>query len=221
MSRHAMPWGTIDPLMTALAPVDEAFREVERYWGVGRLERLVSAATLESYRRGWTQWRKAIETGDTLAVQMLGPKMIAALQIMGREATAAGHKAISVDAFEAVMADGRVLVVVRTTAEAHRLARGRDLGADGDLPPDIASAVHHQRAGRELVVWTMSELARVLPALDVVNEIKRSWPGALITSGPTTGENDANDWATGDPLRQAIEGQPERPTKRQPKGKTA
>jgi hypothetical protein len=60
----------------------------------------------------------------------------------------------------------------------------------------------------------MAELARVLPALDVVNEIKRTCPGALITSGPYTAECDATDWATSDPVRAAIEMNPERPSSR-------
>lgn len=212
--RPATPWGH-DEIMAALTPVDQKFREVELFWGVGRLERLVSPGTLESYRRGWEQWRAAIESGDTYAVQSLGPKMIGALGYMDREAKAAGHGPICVDTWEALLPDNRVLCIVRTNAEAHRLAAAARLGDDGTLPPDIASAVHHQRAGRELVIWTMAELARVLPALDVVNQIKRTWPGATIVSGPVTGETDASDWATGDPVRAAIEHNPEPPSKRQ------
>jgi hypothetical protein len=34
---------------------------------------------------------------------------------------------------------------------------------------------------------------------------------------PHSGESDATDWATGDPLRAALEMEPERPSKRQPK----
>jgi hypothetical protein len=214
------PWSH-DAIMAALTPVDQRFRDVELYWGVGRLERLVGAATLQSYKRGWEQWRAAIESGDTYAVQSLGPKMIHALDFMDREAKAAGHKPLCADTWETMLPDGRVLCIVRTNAEAHRLARADKLGEDGTLPPDIASAIHHQRQGRELVIWTIGELARVLPTLDVVNEIKRTWPGAVITSGPHTGESDANDWATGDPLRAALEINPDPPSTRQPKKEPA
>jgi hypothetical protein len=213
MTWPATPWGH-DAIMAALTPVDQKFREMEVFWGTGRLERLVGAKTLESYRRGWIAWREAIENADAYAVQTIGPRMILALEIMDREAKAAGHGPICVDCWEARLPDDRVLCIVRTNAEAHRLAAAAKLGEDGTLPPDIASAIHHQRAGRELVIWTMAELARVLPALDVVNEIKRTWPGALITSGPITAEGDATDWATGDPVRAAIEFGPEPPSKR-------
>src|SRR5689334_4945683 len=94
-----------DRLVAALAPVDQAFRESEKRHGVGRLERLVSAATLASYRRGWIAYRAAIESGDAAAVEQIGPKMIAALKYMAAEAEAAGHKPLSVDAWEAPMED--------------------------------------------------------------------------------------------------------------------
>jgi hypothetical protein len=78
--------------------------------------------------------------------------MIAALDFMSREATAAGHTAISADTWETMLPDGRVLVVVRTNAEAHRVAAAARLGDDGTVPPDVASVIHHQRAGREIVI---------------------------------------------------------------------
>src|SRR3954452_15104014 len=114
-----------DRLVAALAPVDQAFFESEQRYGVGRLERLVSAATLASYRRGWIAYRAATEAGDASAVEQIGPKMIAALKYMAAEADAAGHKPLSVSAWEAAMADGTVLVVVRSQAEAHAIARDK------------------------------------------------------------------------------------------------
>jgi hypothetical protein len=199
-----VPWQH-DAMMAAITPVDEAFRRIEMKYGVGRLERLVSSATLEAYRRGWLKWREAIEGHDTPAAQSLGPKMIAALRFMEKEADAAGAEPLSVETWEAVMADGRVLVVVKTTAEASEVGRAAKLGLDAELPPDLTRILEHQRAGREVVVWTMGELARVLPTFDMIGQIKRTWPGAVITSGPVTGENDASDWATGNPVRAIIE----------------
>ena len=51
--------------------------------GGANLERLVSPATLASYRRGWTAYRQAITDGDASAVEDLGPKMIQALAFCG------------------------------------------------------------------------------------------------------------------------------------------
>ena len=175
-----------DRLVLALQPVDEAFRQSEARWGVARLERLVSPATLASYRRGWTAYRQAITDGDASAVEELGPKMIKALAFMAKEAEALGHQPLSVDAWEAATADGRILVIVRTQAEAHALARAPD--------------------GRGTVVYTMDEIARLLPALDAVNIVKANFPGAeaVSLSGVQMSEGRVSDWATQDPLEDVL-----------------
>jgi hypothetical protein len=201
-----VPWGS-DELMAAIIPVDEAFRNMEWKWGVGRLERLVSEPTLASFRRGWIKWKEAINSNTVPMIRLLAPLMIAALSYMDQEATNLGHKQLAAEVWEHRLSDDTVLVVVRTTAEASRIARAVNLNGDGSLPPDLASVIEHQRAGRELIVWTMGELARVLPEypFDTVDMVKRCFPGALIVSGPTIGENDAADWVSGDDLRAVIE----------------
>lgn len=185
-------------LIAALAPIDQAFFESEQRYGVGRLERLVSAATLASYRRGWFAYRAAIEIGDAPAVELIGPKMIAALKFMAAEADAAGHKPLTVHAWEAPLDDGAVLVLVRTQAEAHAIARDRS-------------------DSRAKVVWTLAELARVLPRLQMTHTIKDAFPGAAVVhvggdavkSGVQLSEGAVHDWATSDPLAPRLHGHPE------------
>lgn len=183
-----------DRLVLALAPADEAFRQSETKWGVGRLERLVSPATLNSYKRGWDKYRVAVVDGDAAAVEALAPKMIAALRYMDAEATAAGHAPLSVDRWEAATDDGRVLVVVRTQAEAHAVAQAeRDAVANGTAPRDV-------------ICWTMEELARVVPRINAINDVKLAFPGAEVRriSGVQMSENQVADWATSDPLYEVI-----------------
>jgi hypothetical protein len=195
----------IDTMIAILTPVDEAFRTVDKTWGVGRLERLVSTKTLESYHRGWTQWRQAIDTHDTATAKVLAPKMLAALKFMEAEAQRSGHPPLDVNTWETQLPDGRVLCIVRTCAEAHRIAQALANikvppgDPDENLPPDLLLLVKHQQEGREIIVWTLAELAMVLPKLDVLNAIKVAWPGATVTRGPITSENQAHDWATSDP----------------------
>ena len=161
----------------------------------------MSAATLASYRRGWVAYRAAIETGDASAVELIGPKMIAALTFMAAEADAAGHKPLSVDAWEAPMEDGTVLVVVRTQAEAHAIARDKS-----DM--------------RAKTVWTLAELARMLPRLEMTHAIKEAFPGAAVvrvgghpvTSGVQMSEGEVSDWAKADPLAPVLYGHPARIT---------
>jgi len=81
-----------DRFKLALTPVDQAMWASEQKWGVGRLERLISQPTLQAYKRGWDQYRTAIEDSDPDALAVIGPKMIAALTFMDHEATAAGHQ---------------------------------------------------------------------------------------------------------------------------------
>ena len=152
--------------MLALSPVDEAFRASEQRWGVGRLERLQSAAVLQSYQRGWDAYRAALDDGDGEALEAIGPKMIAALAFMDQQATVAGHQPLAPDTWEATMADGTVLMVVRTQAEASaviRASRAADgLSYETTLPPDLAITVRQQHEGRALTVWTMAEVAALI-----------------------------------------------------------
>jgi len=104
------------------------------------------------------------------------------------------------------MPDGRILVVVNSTAEASAIAAAAKLGPDATaVPPDLVPVIRHQQAAREVIVWTMGELARILPKFDLVNQVCRTWPGAKVTTGPVTGENDIHDWVTADPIRNVIE----------------
>lgn len=178
-----------DRLVAALSPADTAFRASETKWGVARLERLVSPATLLSYRKGWTLYRAAIDEGDAAAVERLAPKMVAALKAMDAEATAAGHAPLSVERWEAPLADGRVLVLVRTQAEAHAIARE---------PKD----------GRELVTYGIEEIARLLPLLDQINTVKFHFPGAeaIRVSGVQMSEGQVADFVRDDPLYEVLHG---------------
>jgi hypothetical protein len=205
-----------DRFRRALIPVDEAFWESEQRYGVGRLERIVSPATLAAYQRGWSAYRLALEEGDAAAVEQIGPKMIQALAVMDAEATAAGHKPLDVSTWETALPDGRVLVVVRTVAEASAVIRAEKavkavsaaprLGmtvvsdpvapeppsTETTLPPDIAVTVRQQHEGRALTVLTMAEVARLL----LLAEGKISgveWEGTPAHSGRQADEMAAHD----------------------------
>jgi hypothetical protein len=207
-----------DHFRRAMIPVDEAFWASEQRWGVGRLERLVSPATLAAYQRGWSAYRLALEEGDASAREAIGPKMIAALAFMDAEASAAGHKPLDVSTWETALPDGRVLVVVRTQAEASAVIRAEKapkaasaaprLGmtvvaetvapeapsTESTLPPDLAVTVRDQHEGRALTVLTMAEVARLL----LLAEGKVSgteWEGTAAHSGRQADEMAAHDLA--------------------------
>lgn len=179
-------------LTPALVPTDAAFTASEAKWGVGRLERLVSETTLMSYRKGWTAYRKAIEDGDILALQAIGPKMVAALAYMDREATTAGHQPLAVDVWEATLTDGTVLAIVKTMPEAHALVASKN--------------------GRQRLIYSLAEVARIIEHYEIANAVKLSFPGATIqpgekvVSGVQLAEGRASDWARDDPMYDLLHG---------------
>jgi len=187
----------VDRFRAALIPVDEAFWASEQRWGVGRLERLVSPATLASYRRGWDAYRRALEDGDPDALEAVGPKMVAALAFMTNEAEAADHKPLAPDTWETALPDGRVLVVCRTQAEASAVLRAANkaeggTSAETTLPPDLAMTIRHQHDGRALTVVSMAEVARLL----LLAEGRVSgvmWEGTPAPSGRQADEMAAHD----------------------------
>ena len=204
MTRMTRP-EDVDRFRRALIPVDQAFWESEQRFGVGRLERLVSPATLAAYQRGWTLYRAALEDGDGAALESVGPKMIRALEVMAAEAEAAGHKPLAPETWEAALPDGRVMVVVRSQAEASSLLRA-SRAADGlsyetTLPPDLAVTVRSQHEGRALVVLSLAEVGRLLMMAEG-RTVGVEWEGTATSgSGRQMDELAAHDLArSGYPL---------------------
>jgi hypothetical protein len=119
----------------SLTPIDAAFFASEQRWGVGRLERLVSPSTLAAYARGWDAYRQALDASDPDAVAEVGPKMIAALAFMDREAEAAGHQPLDVSCWETPLGDdGTILVLVRTQSEQAAVIRANNATVHTALP---------------------------------------------------------------------------------------
>ena len=200
-----------DRFRLSLVPIDQAFHASEQRWGVGRLERLVSPSTLAAYKRGWDQYRAAIEAGDGEAAEAIGPKMIAALKFMDAEATAAGHQPLTPDVWETPMADGTVLVICRTGAEASAVLRASS-ASDGasyetTLPPDLAITVRNSHEGRALTVWTMAEVARLIERHGSVAAEGVKWDGTPAPSGVQLAEGAAADIVrSGYPLNEPLAG---------------
>lgn len=202
-----------DRLKMALLGPDLAFWTSEQKWGVGRLERLISQPTLASFKRGWDSYRQALDEGDAPAVEAIGSKMCLALRVMDAEATAAGHKPLAPDTWEAAMPDGRVLVVCRTEAEAtaiQRAANGRRFTAGHDggmaieaastettLPVDLAVTIREQHEGRRLEVWTLAAIVRLVLKLGTLVPAEApesiAWEGSLAHSGVRLPEMAAAD----------------------------
>lgn len=171
-----------------LVPVDRAFRDMEAKWGTGRLETLVSPATLLSFKKGFGLYSQAITDSDVAAVRRLAPKIIQALQAMDAEATTAGHASLDPQVWEVLLPGGRVLAIGRTDADAMAAAR--------------------QREGRDMVTCSLAEIGRLWEAFEELNAIKREFPGAKVTRLARRDEGFAADFARTDPLTEYLHGDP-------------
>lgn len=206
----------------ALLAVDEVMWKMEQRWGVGRLERIVGPQTLLAYRRGWGRFRQALDTGDVVAMEEIGPKMIVALNIMDQEASQAGQPHLAPETWEVGMADGTVLVVVRTSAEASAIIRAEKTATgfskapgggfrvepgETGLPIDTAVTIRTQHEGRKLEVWTLAELARLVEKHGGVvgDRSQKHWQGEPAPTGRQLEEGSAADFARqGYPLAAAL-----------------
>jgi hypothetical protein len=166
-----------DRINAAIIGVDEAWRQAEAKWGVGRLPCLVSDATRLSMRRGMDKLQDAIARGNVEDIERIAPKIRAALAFMDQEAETAGHRPLAPEVWETRLEDGTVLAVVRTAADAHAV---------------VASA-------RKVECWTLEEIARVLPR-GATATIKAAFPGALVQKVAMRDEGFAMDWLTSSPL---------------------
>jgi hypothetical protein len=155
--------------------VDETIAASERRWGVDRLRLLVTDDLRARWDRQWQSWCRAVEANDLGGIQKHGAAVRRAVAALEAAATAAGAEPIAPTVWETTY-EGRVIAVVRTSAEAY--------------------AVTTQ--GRGLEVWTLDELVRVaLPRTEIVAATKEVFPGAEVVAykSPPT------DWASGgDPL---------------------
>ena len=178
-----------DRIMASVLSVDEAARAAERRWGVGRLLRLVSPATLLRFRQAHVLWTAAYShRRDAAQTERTSAMMIRAWQALDAEATAAGHEPLASTVWEGRTEDGRVLVIVRTSEEAMAVASAPD--------------------DRARTVWTVDELARCVAMLEPINAVKRCFPGATVTAVAPRGPGFVSDWATGDALAELLHDDP-------------
>lgn len=144
----------------ALGPFDTAARNIERRWGVNRLEGLVSTETAARYGSAIGKLNAAIDANDPAEVAARAAVCIRGMAAMDAEATAAGHHPIPSEAFE-VEVDGKVCAVL----------------ADGNQWPAYAA----MRPG--VRIYTLREVANALAAYgSTVAAIKDQWPGATVTA---------------------------------------
>jgi hypothetical protein len=130
-------------------------------WGAGRLRLLVGAELREKFDRQRYLFNQAIWHGDLEAIRREAARMVTAWQALDdRAAEAAGAAPLSLAVWEVALEDGSVAAIVRTPKEAKAVVRD----------------------GRQVVVYTLDELARILANYRAVSEAKAVFPGAIVTA---------------------------------------
>lgn len=171
-----------DRIQSVIAGVDAVAWEMELKWGVGRLRLLVSTDLRERFDRQLRRWSESVwpvngDQPDVDLVEQTGEATKRGWQALDQAAIDAGHKPLEPDVWETALPDGRVLAVVRSQAEAHKVA--------------------HERRG--IVIYTLEEVARLAMANDLVSRIKSEFPTAEVVGvrDPTAMQM---DWERGDEL---------------------
>lgn len=144
----------------ALGPFDTAARNMERRWGINRLEGLVSPETAARYGSAIAKLNAAIDANDPADTAARAAVCIRGMAAMEAEAIAAGHQPIKAEAWEFDM-DGKTCAVLRDDAAWPAYAAER---------PGVR-------------IYTLREVANALAAYgQTFAAVKDSFPGAQVTA---------------------------------------
>ena len=146
-------------VQSALTDFDRLVWEAERIWGVDRLPYLVSDELRQKWWGGIDRLNQAIRDNEPVMVRALVKNMIKGLAMLIAAAEQAGQLPLTPDIWETPLADGRVL----------RLVRGN---------PENS----YRTDDRNVLVWSLEEVARLVGQNDVINRAKELFPGAVISA---------------------------------------
>lgn len=158
-------------------PVDYLTSQMEGKWGCGRLRLLVSTSLREKFDRQRYLFNQAIWYGDLEAVRAQARRMMAAWTALDRAAEINHSLPLPDNHLECAMDDGTVVVIVPTAADWNESAA----------------------AGRQIVVYTLDELARMLSHYREVTRAKQALPGILVERVSRTIDDPLNALPTSRP----------------------
>jgi hypothetical protein len=142
----------------AIDGVDAIAVRMESKWGCGRLRLLVSTELREKFDRQRYLTNAAIWHGDLEEVRKQSERMVKAWMALDRAAEASGASKLDLRVWELSLEDGSVVALVQSYEDA--------------------KAVIAQ--GREVRVYDLDEIARILNHFHQVNEVKATFPGAKV-----------------------------------------
>ena len=153
--------------------------EMETKWGADRLRLLVSPELREKFDRQRYLFNQAIWHGELEAVRREAGRMVNAWIALDHAAESAGALKLSREVWEVALADGSVAAIVS----------------------DDSHAALVNAEGRQVAVYTLEEIGRLLSAHPHIVKTKQVFPGATVTAVRRSVENPLNAvWDTAQPL---------------------
>lgn len=138
---------------------DETAAEMEAKWGADRLRLLVSPELREKFDRQRYLLNQAIWHGELEDVRRETGRMVNAWAALDRAATATRKQPLAPAVWEIALGDGSVAAIV----------------------PDDARAALVNAEGRQVAVYTLEEIGRLLANYPEVAKAKLVFPGATVT----------------------------------------
>jgi hypothetical protein len=150
---------------------DETACEMEAKWGADRLRLLVSPELREKFDRQRYLFNQAIWHGELEDVRRESGRMVKAWLALDAAAGSAGKPKLSPRVLEVAIDGGRCVAAI--------------VASDHD-----AAAVNAD--GREVVVYTLEEIGRLLASYPNIAVAKQVFPGATVTEIRRTVEDPLN-----------------------------
>jgi hypothetical protein len=143
------------------AAIDGADHEAitqENKWGAGRLRLLVETELREKFDKQRFKLNSAIWHGDLQELQREAQRMVIAWRALDRAAEAAGASGLATGVWEVALPDGTVAAIVHDRADARNVIN----------------------EGRQVVVYTLDEIAVMLGNYREVVKVKQEFPGSTV-----------------------------------------
>lgn len=139
---------------------DETAAELEAKWGCDRLRLLVAPDLREKFDRQRYLFNQAVWHGELEEVRREAGRMVNAWLALDRAAVAAGKLPLAPEVWEVPLEGGKVAAIVQDYAHARAVVA----------------------EGREVSVFTLEEIGRLLSNYPQLAQAKLTFPGATITA---------------------------------------
>jgi len=140
--------------------VDALAAEMEAKWGCDRLRLLVTPELREKFDRQRYRLAAATRNGDLETLRQECLRMTTAWRTLDAAAQVAGAGTLAPEVLEVTLSDGVVAAIVRDNVEAHKIVA----------------------EGRNVVVYTLEEIGRLIDLAPGVLKAKLVFPGATVTA---------------------------------------